>query len=86
MEGGFCHCIVITDLKFKLGFEGRFQGFIESCCLLISILEVGRPIVRQQVHQSIGVLAPLTVQVLIMIQRNVNIVAHFDLKTLAESM
>ena len=62
------------DLVFKLGLEGRIQGFIESCCLLISILEICRPIVSQEVDQSVGVLAPLAVQVLVIIQRNVNIV------------
>ena len=78
---------VITDLEFKLGFKGRIQSFVESFCLFISILEVGRPIVRQQVDQGVGVLAPLTVQVLIVRQRNVNIIlADFDLRTLAESM
>ena len=63
------------DLVFKLSLEGRIQGFIESCCLLIPILEVSRPIVGQEVDQSVGILAPLTVQVLVIIQRNVNIVS-----------
>ena len=54
--------IVIADLEFKLSFERRIQSFIESSCLLISILEVGRPVVRQEVDQSVGVLAPSTMQ------------------------
>ena len=78
--------LVITDLEFKFSVEFRIQSFIESFSLFISILEVSRPIVRQEVDQSVGILAPLTVQVLIIIQRNVNIVADFDLRTLAESM
>ena len=83
-EFGQCH---YTDLEFKLGLEGRIQSFIESFCLFISILEVGRPILRQQVDQGVGVLTALTVQVLIVRQRNVNIIlADFDLRTLAESM
>ena len=65
---------MIADLEFKLSFERRIQSFIESSCLLISILEVGRPVVRQEVDQSVRVLAPLAVQVLAIIQRNVNIV------------
>ena len=72
----FCHShCILTDLEFKLSFEGRIQSFIESCCLLISILEVCRSIVSQEVDQSVGVLAPLSVQVLS--EKNVNI--YFEL-------
>ena len=69
--------IVIADLEFKLSFERRIQSFIESSCLLISILEVSRPVVSQEVDQSVGVLASLAVQVLL-IQRNVNIRLSVD--------
>ena len=82
----FNHCH-LPDLVFKLGLKGRIQSFIESCCLLVSILEVSRPIVGQEVDQSVGILAPLTVQVLPIIQRNVNIVSSglWSPQTLAES-
>ena len=70
--------IVIADLEFKLSFERRIQSFIESSCLLISILEVSRPVVGQEVDQSVGILAPLTVEVLAIIQRKVNIILLVD--------
>ena len=72
--------LVITDLELKFSVEFWIQSFIESFSLLISILKVSRPILRQEVDQSVGILAPLTEQVLLIIQSNVNIlVFDFDL-------
>ena len=65
-----------------------FRCFVEDIRLPVVLLEVAAPRVGiEEIDQGVGVLAPLTVQVLIVRQRNVNIIlADFDLRTLAESM